>query len=109
MKPWICYNCNDELLPGQPCFLIMSTEIAADGMPIPPSYAPNDDRFAMQAYCSDECILGQWNVRVKRHDVEVISTWWVRCKKCLRKMHLYCRWDRDECPGKAKENKHEHS
>jgi len=67
-EDWNCDNCKKELSAGESCFLVMSTEIAAGGSPIPPVAAPDEDKFAMLAYCSDECILEKWRERKNESD-----------------------------------------
>lgn len=98
---WNCHNYKRELSAGEPCFLVMSTEIAADGSPIPPVAAPDDDKFAMLAYCSDECILEKWTERTgklkpcrrRSHERkctgklvmvrgEAPGMFWIRCQTC---------------------------
>ena len=78
LGPYRCWNCRREFYPGDKCFQFFSTEFTADMYPMQPGYGINDDAdnlleaeqlddwFRLVYYCSDECVLEDFQKRVKK-------------------------------------------
>lgn len=75
-----CDHCKVELGPGEKCFMLMDTEISADGIPIPfadvkivddhPDIAIFEDAHqAAVLFCSDECVRDYFAERCIRESL----------------------------------------